>query len=126
MNERICAKLAETNVRSVSIRIDPDKMGKEGVTLSASGKSRLKLPTEKDDLSILLDSSMEVKAQEDAEAFHALFLVDYIFSVDERLEDYDIIVREQCLPIIQTETQKLANKILEDMGHPQIFKIKGE
>ena len=126
MNEKIFAELMRTNVRSISIRVDADKMGKDEVTLSASGKSKLKLPTKKDDLSILLASSMEVKAQEDTEAFYAVFLVDYFFLVNEKLDDYDTIVREQCLPIIQTETQKLANKILGDMGHPQIFRIKEE
>lgn len=126
MNRDTRANLIDTVVKSVSIHLDPDKLRKEDITLSAEGKSELRIPKEEDDLSILLVSSMEIKAQEDETAFHASFVVNFFFSVDEKMDDYDDIITKQCLPTIQTEIKKLAYKFLCDMGYPEILNTDEE
>lgn len=121
MNKDIHAILKSTVVNSVSINLDPDKMRQGDITLSAEGKSELRIPKEEDDLSILLVSSMEMKSKEDEDIFHASFVVNFFFSIDEKLDNYDEIVTKQCLPIIRTETKELVNKFLSDMGFTRIF-----
>lgn len=123
MNKEPLVMLKDTVVKSVSFNLDPDKLGKGDITLSAEGKSELRVPKEEDDLSILLVSSMEIKAQEDEEAFFASFVVNFFFSLDEKPTDYDDIIRKQCLPTIQAEIKKLAYKLLCDMGYPGILEI---
>lgn len=126
MNKDVHAILKSTVVNAVSINLDPDKMGQGGITLSAEGKSELRVPKEEDDLSILLVSSMEIKSQEDEDTFHASFVVNFFFSIDEKLDNYDEIVTKQCLPIIRTKTKELANKFLSDMGFPGVFETDGQ
>lgn len=122
MNKDVHAILKNAVVNAVSINLDPDKMRQGGVTLSAEGKSELRVPKEEDNLSILLVSSMKIKSPEDEDAFHASFTVNFFFAIDEKLDNYDKIVTEQCLPTIQTKTKELANKFLSDMGFPGVFK----
>jgi len=126
MSKDVHAILKSTVVNAVSINLDPDKLRQGNITLSAEGKSELRVPKEDDDLSILLVSSMEIKSQEDEDTLHASFVVNFFFSIDEKLDNYDEIVTKQCLPIIRTETKELANKFLRDMGFPGIFEADGQ
>lgn len=123
MNKDVHAILKSTVVNAVSINLDPDKLRQGNITLSAEGKSELRVPKEDDELSILLVSSMEITSQEDEDTLHASFVVNFFFSIDEKLDNYDEIVTKQCLPIIQAETKKLTNKFLRDMGFPGVFEI---
>ena len=123
MNKEANAILKEIIVNEVSIKVDPDKIRKGDITLSAEGKSELRVPKEDDDTSILLVSSMEIKSPEDTELFHASFVANFFFLIDEKLENYDNIVTKQCLPVIQEELNKLASKILSEMGFPGILKV---
>ena len=92
MNKDIHASLKSTVVNSVSINLDPDKLRQGNVTLSVEGKTALRVPKEEGDLSILLVSSMEIKSQEDEDTLHASFVVNFFFSIDEKLDNYDEIV----------------------------------
>lgn len=121
MSKELHAKLRNMVVRTVSINLDPDKMKNGKVALAATVKSQLKTPKSEDDLSFLLVSSMEVKSQGDEEAFCASFKVNFFFSIEEKLIDYDQVVREQCLPIIQDKAKELTNMFLSDMGFPGVL-----
>lgn len=126
MNKTVHATLKSTIVNAVSIDLDPDKLRQGNITLSAEGKSELRVPKEDGDLSILLVSSMEIKSQEDEDTLHASFVVNFFFSIDEKLDNYDEIVTKQCLPIIRTKTMELTNKFLRDMGFPGVFEANGQ
>lgn len=121
MSKDVHAILKSTVVNAVSINLDSDKLIQGNITLSTKVKSELRVPKKDDDLSILLVSSVEIKSQEDEDTLHASFVVNFFFSIDEKLDNYDEIVTKQCLPIIQTETKELANKFLRDMGLPGVF-----
>lgn len=120
MNRDIHATLKSMVVKSVSINLDPDKVGR-GTIFSAEGKSELRIPKEENELSILLVSSIEIKPREKEDYFHASFVVNFFFSIDKKTDNYDEIVTEQCLPIIQTKINDLADKFLNDMGFPKFF-----
>lgn len=122
MNKDVQAILKDTVVETVSINLDPDKLREGNIHLSAEGKAELRIPKEEDDLSILLVSSTEIKSQMDKNAFYASFVVNFFFSIEKKPDDYDEVVRKQCLPIIQIKTKELADKFLGDMGFPEIFK----
>lgn len=126
MNKDVHASLKSTVVNSVSIDLDPDKLRKGNITLSVEGKTALRVPKEEDDFSILLVSSMEIKSQEDEDTLHASFVVNFFFSIDEKLDNYDEIVTKQCLPTIRTEIKNLANKFLHDMGFSGVFEATGQ
>lgn len=126
MNKNVHAILKSTVVNAVSINLDPDKLRQGNITLSAEGKSELRVPKGDDDLSILLVSSMEIQSQEDKDTLHASFVVNFFFSIDEKLDNYDEIVTKQCLPIIRAETKKLADQFLRDMGFPKVFREDGQ
>ncbi len=121
MNKDVHAVLNSTIVNAVSIRLDPDKLRQGVVTLSAEGTSELRVPKAEDDLSFLLVSSTEIKSEEDEDTFHASFVINFFFSTDEKLDNYDELVRKQCLPVMQTELNKLLKKIVGDMGFSDIF-----
>ena len=52
----------------------------------------------------------------------ASFVVNFFFSIDKKLNNYDEVVTKQCLPIIKTEIKKLVNTFLSDMGFSGVFK----
>lgn len=126
MSKTIHVDLKSTVVNAVSINLDPDKIRNGNVTLSAKGKSELRVPKDDDDLSFLLVSSTEIESEEDKNILHASLEINFFFSISEKIHDYDEIITQQCLPIIQIETRKLANKFLTDMGFPGLFQADEE
>ena len=96
-------------IESVSIHLNPDKIRKNGITLSNEGKIELRIPKEEDDLSILLVANMKIKSQEDENDFLASFVANFFFEIDEKLSSYDEIVTQECMPVIQEETKKITN-----------------
>lgn len=121
MSKTIHVDLKSTVVNAVSINLDPDKIRNGNVTLSAKGKSELRVPKDDNDLTFLLVSSTEIESEEDKNILHAILEINFFFSIPEKIHDYDEIITQQCLPIIQIETRKLANKFLTDMGFPGLF-----
>ena len=99
-------------IESVSIHLNPDKIRKNGITLSIEGKIELRIPKEEDDLSILLVANMKIKSQEDENDFLASFVANFFFEIDEKLSSYDEIVTQECMPVIQEETKKITNGFL--------------
>ena len=65
MSKDVHAILKSTVVNAVSINLDPDKLRQGNITLSAEGKSELRVPKEYLNHPLLLVSSMEIKSQED-------------------------------------------------------------
>ena len=126
MSKTIHVDLKSTVVTAVSINLDPDKIRNGNVTLSAKGKSELRVPKDDDDLTFLLVSSTEIESEEDKNILHASLEINFFFSISEKIHDYDEIITQQCLPIIQIETRKLANKFLTDMGFPGLFQADEE
>lgn len=126
MSKTIHVDLKSTVVNAVSINLDPDKIRNGNVTLSAKGKSELRVPKDDDDLTFLLVSSTEIESEEDKNILHASLEINFFFSISEKIHDYDEIITQQCLPIIQIETRKLANKFLTDMGFPGLFQADEE
>lgn len=126
MSKTIHVDLKSTVVNAVSINLDPDKIRNGNVTLSAKGKSELRVPKDGDDLTFLLVSSTEIESEEDKNILHASLEINFFFSIPEKIHDYDEIITQQCLPIIQIETRKLANKFLTDMGFPGLFQADEE
>lgn len=126
MNKDVHAILKSTVANAVSINLDPDKLRQGNVALITEVKSELRVPKKDDDLSILLVSSTEIKSREDEDILRASFVVNFFFSIDEKLDNYDDIVTKQCLPIIQAETKELFNKFLRDMGLSGVFETGGQ
>ena len=121
MSKTIHVDLKSTVVNAVSINLDPDKIRNGNVTLSAKGKSELRVPKDDNDLTFLLVSSTEIESEEDKNILHVTLEINFFFSIPEKIHDYDEIITQQCLPIIQIETRKLASKFLTDMGFPGLF-----
>ena len=109
-------------IESVSIHLNPDKIRKNGITLSIEGKIELRIPKEEDDLSILLVANMKIKSQEDENDFLASFVANFFFEIDEKLSSYDEIVTQECMPVIQEETKNITNGFLSQMGFPGVFR----
>ncbi len=109
-------------VESVSIHLNPDKIRKNGITLSIEGKIELRIPKEEDDLSILLVANMKIKSQEDENDFLASFVANFFFAIDEKFSSYDEIVTQECMPLIQEETKNITNGFLSQMGFPGVFR----
>ena len=109
-------------IESVSIHLNPDKIRKNGITLSIEGKIELRIPKEEDDLSILLVANMKIKSQEDENDFLASFVANFFFEIDEKLSSYDEIVTQECMPVIQEETKKITNSFMSQMGFPGVFR----
>lgn len=109
-------------VESVSIHLNPDKIRKNGITLSIEGKIELRIPKEEDDLSILLVANMKIKSQEDENDFLASFVENFFFAIDEKFSSYDEIVTQECMPLIQEETKNITNGFLIQMGFPGVFR----
>lgn len=126
MPNSIRATLECTTVQSVHIDIDTTLFADAEInfTLEASAKSQLRVPIEKEDNSFLLVSTLEVKSKEIPNLMSASFIAEFYFATNQHIDDYDDVVREQCLPIIQKESTTLINKILSDMGYPEFLRIK--
>ena len=58
MSKDTQAALKNRVIESVSIHLNPDKIRKNGITLSIEGKIELRNTKEEDDLSILLVATM--------------------------------------------------------------------
>ena len=122
MSKDTQAALKNRVIESVSIHLNPDKIRKNGITLSIEGKIELRIPKEEDDLSILLVANMKIKSQEDENDFLASFVANFFFEIDEKLSGYDEIVTQECMPVIQEETKKITNGFLSQMGFPGVFR----
>lgn len=126
MPNSIRATLEHTAVQSVHIDIDTTMFADAEITFSleASAKSQLRVPIEKEDNSFLLVSTLEVKSKEFPNFMSASIIVEFYFATNQHIDDYDDVVREQCLPLIQKESTTLINKILSNMGYPEFLRIK--
>lgn len=122
MSKDTQAALKNRVIESVSIHLNPDKIRKNGITLSIEGKIELRIPKEEDDLSILLVANMKIKSQEDENDFLASFVANFFFAIDEKFSSYDEIVTQECMPLIQEETKNITNGFLSQMGFPGVFR----
>lgn len=129
MKNEIHAELKNVVTQKVAINIDPDKLEGKKYSFSVEGKAELRIPKEENDASLLLVSTMNMRADENHDAFSATLVTNFCFSTSEKIEnkdDYDEIVRKQCMPIMQTESERLINRILKDMGVADIIKVGEE
>lgn len=129
MKNEVHAELKNVVTQKVAINIDPDKLEGKKYSFSVEGKAELRVPKEENDASLLLVSTMDMKADENHEAFSATLVTNFCFSTSEKIEDkddYDEIVRKQCMPIMQEETKKIINRFLNDMGAAGVIKIGDE
>ena len=129
MKNEIHAELRNVVAQKVAINIDPDELESKKYSFSVEGKAELRIPKEENDASLLLVSTMDMKADENYNAFSATLVTNFYFSTSEKIEnkdDYDEIVRKQCMPIIQTESEQLINRLLKDMGVADIIKVGEE
>ena len=46
---------------------------------------------------------------------------EFYFEIDTMVKDYDNIVREQALPVVQEEVIKFTNKVLSGMGYEEFL-----
>lgn len=129
MKNEIYAELKNIVTQKVLISVDPDELERKEFSFLIDGKAELRIPKEETDASILLVSTMDMKADENHDAFSATLVINFFFSTSEKVEDkadYDEIVQKQCMPIIQTESEKLINRLLKDMGVDDIIKVGEE
>lgn len=123
MKKRVEATLAQVSVTSVHIDIDSEKILNRDITCEAYGKSQLGIPKDLEDQTILLSSQFKIYAKNREDAFCAQISADFYFKLDARVDDYDDIVREQCLPMIRKETTILTNKVLGTMGYGEFLSV---
>ncbi len=129
MKNEIYAELRNIVTQKVAINIDPDELESKEFSFLIDGKAELRIPKEEKDASILLVSTMDMKADGNYDAFSATLITNFFFSTSEKVEnkdDYDEIVRKQCMPVIQAESEKLVNRLLKDMGVNDIIKVGEE
>ena len=123
MENIVKATLKHMVVRSVHIDIDSEKFTEEDSKFEASGKSELNIPKDVNDQTFLLSSQFEIHSRNDKDAFNTRIVTDFYFELDRRIDDYDDVIRQQCLPVIQKEVTTLANKVLSNMGYPEFLSI---
>ena len=123
MQNQVKAVLKKMLVQSVRIDIDSNKIRekKETLTFAASGKSELRVPKEKDDNTFLLVSTVEIKSENEPDVFYGEISAEFYFEIDTMVKDYDNIVREQALPVVQEEVIKFTNKVLSGMGYEEFL-----
>lgn len=118
------AVLKHTSVRSIHIDIDPEKLEDKETAFESSGKSELRIPKNSNDQTFLLLSQFEIHSRNTDNAFHANIAADFYFETNTHVDDYDDVVRNQCLSIIQKEITALANSFLKSMGYPEFLSIR--
>lgn len=120
MENHAKAELKKALVESVHIDIDSD-YGEVECTLKTTGKAELRVPKEKNDPTFLIVMTMNIISQEHPEAVNIGIVTTFCFELNQLVEDYDEIIREQCLSVIQEWQKKMVNKLIVDMGYPEIF-----
>ena len=121
MQYEVTAELRQTTVESFHVDLDANRFTTEDFNLKAAGRAELRTPSDRSDRTFLLVSTLDISAENQPEVFHVVMVVNFFFEVNQQTEDYDEIVQEQCLPIIQRKQSEMANKVLEDIGYPGVM-----
>lgn len=121
MQNRAKAELKKAVVESVHVDIDPDYDRTDNCTLKVTGKAELRTPKEENDPTFLLVLTMNIVSKEQPNAVNIKSVTTFCFELDQLVDDYDSVVRDQCLSVIQDWQKKMANKLIADMGYPEIF-----
>ena len=119
------AELKNAVVESFHIDLDSDYEEAE-CELRTTGKAELRVPKEENDPTFLMAMTMNVVSQEPPGAVSIKIVTTFYFELDQLVEDYDEIVREQCLPAMQEWQKKMVNKLVADMGYPKIYSVSKE
>lgn len=119
------AELKNAVVESFHIDLDSDYEEAE-CKLRTTGKAELRVPKEENDPTFLMAMTMNVVSQEPPGAVSIEIVTTFYFELDQLVEDYDEIVREQCLPAMQEWQKKMVNKLVADMGYPEIYSVSEE
>lgn len=125
MQNRAKAELKEAIVESFHVDLDSD-YGEEECALRTTGKAELRVPKAENDPTFLMVMTMNVVSQEHPEAVSIKIVTTFRFELDQLVEDYDEIVEEQCLPTMQRWQKRMVNKLIADMGYPEIFSVPEE
>lgn len=122
MQNRAKAELKEAFVESFHIDLNSDYKEVE-YTLKTTGKAELKVPKEENNPTFLMAMTMNIVSQEPPEAVNIKIVTTFCFELDQPVEDYDEIVREQCLPAMQEWQKGTVNKLVVDMGYSKIYSV---
>lgn len=109
--------LKQKNVTKVFVNITNDT--EESVDFNFIGKAFLKVPTEEEDCSFLVSSIFENRQSEGEDKGDKFKLeIDYFFESERKLEEdeYDDVVSNECLAIIQKDTHRMVAEILAAVG----------
>lgn len=123
MQNTINVALVNVSVRSVHIDVDFEKISEDAL-FETAGKSVLKLPKAEGDRSFVLESTFETSSAEDQNIFNASVVADFFFELDGDLDNYDDIIRKQCLPIIRNRITEIENKVLAGMGYSEFLRAR--
>lgn len=114
-------QLKQKIVQSFHFDFDEEKIRNDSISFEVSGQSELRRPKDQDNPTFLLITSIDIESENCPDALRANIVIKYVFEITEPTDDFDNIIRKQCLPLTQKETNRTINLLFRNMGHPNIL-----